>query len=393
MKILLVFGTRPEAIKMAPVVRELRRRAEAGELEYRVCCTAQHREMLDQVLDIFGIVPDYDLRVMEANQTPTAVASAVLRDLEPVLRAERPDWVLVQGDTTTVAAASLAAFYARARVGHVEAGLRTHDRWQPFPEEINRRVAGVIADLHFAPTRSAAGNLLREGTDPAAVVVTGNPVVDALQWVAGDDTLRGTDEGMRAADEVLAELGDRRLVLVTAHRRENFGAPLEEICHALADLAREHGDSIRIVYPVHLNPNVSEPVRRLLGGVPGVRLLPPVDYVPFVRLLKHAYLALTDSGGIQEEAPGVGVPVLVMRDTTERPEAVEAGTARLVGARRATIVREVNALLSDPGLRERMTDVVNPYGDGRAAERIVAAVLGEPVDEFVAGPALSEALA
>jgi UDP-N-acetylglucosamine 2-epimerase (non-hydrolysing) len=374
-----VFGTRPEAIKMAPVVKELERHPD--QIESLVCVTAQHREMLDQVLDLFSIVPDEDLEVMRDNQTPTQVASAVLARVEPILRATRPDWVLVQGDTTTVAAASMAAFYTGVRVGHVEAGLRTHDKWQPFPEEVNRRIAGVIADRHFAPTREARENLLREGIDGETILVTGNPVIDALQWVVAQpfdlDTL--------PVDRSVLGSPKRKLVLVTAHRRENHGAPLERICGALKDLATRDGDPVHIVYPVHLNPNVWDPVHRLLGDVPNVTLTPPLDYLPLVHLMKRAYLVLTDSGGIQEEAPGLGVPVLVLREVTERPEAVAAGTVRVVGTDRERIVAQATRLLDDAAERERMARAVNPYGDGRASRRIVASLLGEQVTPFAPG--------
>ena len=375
-RILSVFGTRPEAIKMAPVVRELQRYPDR--IESLVCVTAQHREMLDQVLGLFAITPDYDLKVMQDNQTPTQVASAVLARLEPVLQQERPDWVLVQGDTTTVAAASLAAFYAGVKVGHVEAGLRTHDKWQPFPEEINRRVAGVIADLHFAPTQRACQNLLCEGVPAEYVVVTGNPVIDALHWVAAQPPGAGILDPDRAA----CEYDGLKQILVTAHRRENLGRPLENICLALRDLATHYDGGVHITYPVHLNPSVWEPVHRLLGDVPNITLTPPLDYLPLVHLMKRAYLVLTDSGGIQEEAPGLGVPVLVLREVTERPEAVEAGTVRVVGTDRQRILAEACHLLDDPAAHERVARAVNPYGDGRASQRIVAALLGEPVEPF-----------
>ncbi len=370
MRILSVFGTRPEAIKMAPVIRELERRSQSG-VESLVCVTGQHREMLDQVLQLFGITPDYDLAVMEENQTLAGVAAAVLARLEPVLREVKPDWVLVQGDTTTVAAASLAAFYARAKVGHVEAGLRTYDKWQPFPEEINRRVAGVVADLHFAPTERSRQNLLREGIPAEQILVTGNPVIDALHWVASlpsDGKLPGGDLSTLAPSHT-------RVILVTAHRRENLGRPLEKICLALRELAARYGDALRIIYPVHLNPNVWGPVHRLLGEVPNIILLPPLDYLPLVHVMRRAHLVLTDSGGIQEEAPGLGKPVLVLRDVTERPEAVEAGTVRLVGTEQSRIVAETERLLEDPIEYQRMARAVNPYGDGRAAERIVDALV------------------
>jgi UDP-N-acetylglucosamine 2-epimerase (non-hydrolysing) len=407
LKVLAVFGTRPEAIKLAPVIRELQRRAEGGGLQPVVCVTGQHRQMLDQVLDLFQIVPDHDLNVMAENQSPTQVACAVLAQLEPVLQRERPNWVLVQGDTTTVAAASLAAFYARARVGHVEAGLRTLDKWRPFPEEINRRLASVMADLHFAPTDGARQNLLREAVPAKQIVVTGNPVIDALRWTAtlpaspeitelldrlgiGDGAPASSNAGPLAGQHDGGPLGRaagaRRLVLVTAHRRENFGQPLVDVCDALLDLARHYAGQVQIVYPVHRNPNVWGPVHERLAGKPNITLLPPLEYQPLVSLMKQAHLVLTDSGGIQEEAPGVGVPVLVLRDVTERPEAVEAGTVRLVGTDRARIVREARRLLDDPDAHGAMARVINPYGDGYAAQRIVGALLGERIEAW--SPAL-----
>lgn len=367
MKVLSIFGTRPEAVKMAPVIKELERHPQA--VLSRVCVTAQHRQMLDQVLNLFQITPDYDLNVMQGNQTPTQVAAAVLSHLEPILQAEQPDWVLVQGDTTTVAAAALAAFYARVKVGHVEAGLRTFDKWQPFPEEVNRKVAGAIADLHFAPTEGSRQNLLREGVPAQAIRVTGNPVIDALHWVVAQPF--DLETGLPGDLHLL----ERRLILVTAHRRENFGAPLEQICHALAQIAQHYADTVQIVYPVHLNPNVQEPVYRLLSGLPNVSLLPPLDYLPLVHLMRRAELVLTDSGGIQEEAPGLGKPVLVLRDVTERPEAVEAGTVRLVGADSERILAETMCLLDDPQAYRQMAQGLNPYGDGLAAQRIVDALI------------------
>ena len=386
--VLTVFGTRPEAVKLAPVVLELQRRAGSSLISH-VCVTGQHRDMLDQVLRVFGIVPDVDLNVMADNQSPTQVASAVLARLEPILHQLRPDWVVVQGDTTTVALAALAAFYARVRVAHVEAGLRTDDKWQPFPEEINRRVAGVIADLHLAPTARARDNLLRESVPRERILVTGNPGIDALRWVTAQPTPR--ELRTRFAAWGLEEGPDApRLVLVTAHRRENFGAGLEQICRALRELARRYQGSVRIVYPVHRNPHVWEPVHRLLGDEPWVTLMPPLDYLPNLHLMRRATLVLTDSGGVQEEAPGLGVPALVLREVTERPEGVDAGALRLVGTDRARIVAEATRLLDDPRAYRAMARAVNPFGDGRAAERIVSALLGEPVDEFdVAGRILT----
>ena len=367
---------------MAPVIKML---AQTPQVESLVCVTAQHRQMLDQVLDLFRIVPDVDLDLMQADQTLAELTSAVLTRLDPVLEQHRPDWVLVQGDTTTVMAAALLAYYRRIRVGHVEAGLRTYDKWQPFPEEINRRVAGAVADLHFAPTEWARQNLIREGTPPEHVVVTGNPVIDALRSVvslpAPAEILSLLERLGIPAEGALPGRTAPRLVLVTAHRRESFGQPFEQICQALAELAEAYHDprkgtsEVQFVYPVHLNPNVQEPVYRLLAGAPNITLLPPLDYLPLVHLMKRATLVLTDSGGIQEEAPGLGVPVLVMREVTERPEGVQAGTVRLVGTDPRRIVAETRRLLDDPQAHAAMARAINPYGDGHAAERIVQAIL------------------
>jgi UDP-N-acetylglucosamine 2-epimerase (non-hydrolysing) len=365
--VLSVFGTRPEAIKMAPVVRELAAHPDA--FRSVVCVTGQHREMLDQVLSLFEIVPDYDLAVMTPGQTLAGVTTAVLTGLDRVLEEVRPDWVLVQGDTTTAMAASLGAFYRRIPVGHVEAGLRTDDKWQPFPEEINRRITGVIADLHFAPTAWSAGNLRREGVPEKRIVVTGNTVIDAIQWAA---QLPFDPAGTPLAD---LPLGEKRLIVVTAHRRENFGQGIAEICAALRELAAR--DDVHIVYPVHLNPNVWEPVHAALGGVPNVTLLPPLEYRPLVWLLQQCHFVISDSGGIQEEAPGLGKPVLVLRETTERPEGVEAGTVRLVGACRERIVEWATRLLDDSIAYEQMARATNPYGDGRSAEALISILCGE----------------
>ncbi len=351
---------------MAPVVERLRH---APGVEARVCVTAQHRQMLDQVLGLFGITPDFDLNLMEQDQALAPLTTAIFRGLDPVLERFQPDWVLVQGDTTTVMATALLAYYRHIRLGHVEAGLRTGDKWQPFPEEINRRVAGVLADLHFAPTERARDNLLREGVAPHRIVVTGNPVIDALRAVAA----RPYDP---ASGPLAGVPFDRRVILVTAHRRENFGAPLERIFTALRRLAELYGDGVYFVYPVHLNPNVREPAQRMLGDVPNIALLDPLDYLPMVYLLNRATLVLTDSGGLQEEGPALGKPVLVMRQVTERPEAIEAGTARLVGTEADRIEAEVRRLLDDPQAYATMAHAVNPFGDGHAAERIVEALLG-----------------
>lgn len=368
LKVLTVFGTRPEAIKLAPVVKELARHSDR--ILSRVCVTAQHRQMLDQVLELFRIVPDYDLNLMRDAQSPSQVAAAVLTQLEPILARERPDWVLIQGDTTTVMAAALAGFYAKSQIGHVEAGLRTYDKNLPFPEEVHRRVAGIVADLHFAPTIRARDNLLQEGIPASRIDLSGNPVVDALYSVAAMP--------YDVASGPLASIPfDRRLVLVTAHRRENFGEPLAEVCAALRAVAERHRGEVHIVYPVHPNPEVALPVERLLGTTPGITLLPPLDYLSLVHLLKRCYLVLTDSGGLQEEAPSLGRPVLVLRETTERPEVVEAGVALLVGTNRRRIVETTNRLLSDSVGYQRMAQIRNPFGDGKAAQRIVAKLLSE----------------
>ncbi len=369
-RIVVVLGTRPEAIKLAPVIRELRRHP--GRFETVVCVTAQHRRMLDQVLELFEIGVRHDLDLMRPGQDLTDITCGALQGLRGILAAERPDLVLVQGDTTTAMAAALAAFYARVPVGHIEAGLRTGSLGAPYPEELNRRVVGVMADLHFAPTQQAAENLRSEGVPAARIFVTGNTVIDALKFVT--ERLRD-DEGLRRQVEEQLNFLDpgKRLVLVTGHRRESFGEGFRGICEALRELAVTRED-LQIVYPVHLNPNVQQPVRSILGGLSAVHLLDPLDYLPFVSLMQRAEFILTDSGGVQEEAPSLGKPVLVMRETTERPEAVVAGTARLVGTGRDAILREARRLLDDRGAREAMTRAHNPYGDGRAAGRIVAAL-------------------
>ncbi|MDW8227729.1 MAG: UDP-N-acetylglucosamine 2-epimerase (non-hydrolyzing) [Anaerolineales bacterium] len=367
-RVLSVFGTRPEAIKMAPVVRRL---AQTPGVESLVCVTAQHRQMLDQVLQLFEIKPDFDLNLMQPDQALAELTAAVFTHLDPVIRQTKPDWILAQGDTTTVMATSLLAYYHRVRFGHVEAGLRTGDKWQPFPEEINRRVAGVVADLHFAPTEWARQNLRRENIPDTNIRVTGNPVIDALQWVARQPYDISDLQRLGIPAEALR----RRILLVTAHRRENFGRPLENICAALLDLAKSYRDDIHLIYPVHLNPNVQEPVYRRLSGVPNITLTPPLEYLPLVQILKRATLVLTDSGGLQEEAPGLGVPVLVLRAVTERPEGVEAGTVRLVGTEQEAILAAARMLLDSEEERQKMARAVNPYGDGHAAERIVAALV------------------
>ncbi|MBN8654714.1 MAG: UDP-N-acetylglucosamine 2-epimerase (non-hydrolyzing) [Anaerolineae bacterium] len=378
MRVLTVFGTRPEAVKMAPVVKKL---AITPSIEARVCVTAQHRQMLDQVLSLFQIQPDYDLNLMRDEQTLAQLSADIFTHLDPVLTDFSPDWVLAQGDTTTVAITSLLCYYRRIKFGHVEAGLRTHNKWAPFPEEINRRIAGVTADLHFAPTEWSKKNLLREGVDESIIKVTGNTVIDALQFVAKQpepDEVRVLLAKLQISNEKRETSENsspvsRRLILVTAHRRENFGEPMENICQALIELA-SRGD-VEIVYPVHLNPNVQEPVNRLLMGVDHITLLPPLDYLPLVHLMKHTHIILTDSGGIQEEAPAFGIPTLVLRDVTERPEGIEAGTLKLAGTETAQITSEANRLLDDQAAYKSMSFAANPYGNGHAAENILKELL------------------
>lgn len=368
LKVLSVFGTRPEAIKMAPVVKSL---AHAPRIEARVAVTAQHREMLDQVLELFGIVPDYDLDLMQPGQDLSQITSGVLIGLKSVLEDFAPDLVLVHGDTTTTLAASLAAYYHRIPLGHVEAGLRTGNIFSPWPEEINRKVASAITRLHFAPTDKARQNLLREGVPDAHIHVTGNTVIDALLDVVA--RLDGDAKQSEALDQQLGVDPSRRLILVTGHRRESFGGGFEQICDALRRLAER--DNIHIIYPVHLNPNVIGPVRERLGATSNISLIPPQNYLPFAHLMRRAEIILTDSGGVQEEAPSLGKPVLVMRDTTERPEAIEAGTVKLVGTNSDLIVREVTRLLDDRAAYDVMAKSHNPYGDGRAAGRVRDVIL------------------
>ena len=379
LKVLVVFGTRPEAIKMAPLVRELKKHRD--QLDCKVAVTAQHREMMDQVLRLFELVPDYDLNVMRANQTLFELTGRALAGLREVLQQEKPDLVLVHGDTTTTFVGALAAYYLQIPVGHVEAGLRTYNKYSPFPEEINRRLTGALADLHFAPTAQAKDNLLREGVPAESVLVTGNTVIDALlETVRQDYTF---------SDPVLKKIDftRRRVLVTTAHRRENLGAPLENICLALKDIALAYPD-VDVVFPVHKNPLVRQVVEKVLRGVERVHLIEPLDYQPFAHLIKNSYLVLSDSGGLQEEAPALGKPVLVLRDTTERPEAVEAGTVRLVGAAQEAVCAAARRLLDDRRDYARMANVVNPYGDGYASRRIVQGIRvkfslsQEPVDEF-----------
>ncbi|XTZ38437.1 non-hydrolyzing UDP-N-acetylglucosamine 2-epimerase [Salmonella enterica] len=369
MKVLTVFGTRPEAIKMAPLVHAL---SKDPDFEARVCVTAQHREMLDQVLNLFSIVPDYDLNIMRPGQGLTEITCGILEGLKPILESFRPDVVLVHGDTTTTIAASLAAFYQRIPVGHVEAGLRTGDLFSPWPEEANRTLTGHLAMYHFAPTENSRHNLLRENVADKRIFVTGNTVIDALLWVR-DSILNDASLSQELTARYDFLDSGKKLILVTGHRRESFGRGFEQICHALADIAAQN-DDVQIVYPVHLNPNVSEPVNRILSHVKNVTLIEPQDYLPFLWLMNQAWLILTDSGGIQEEAPSLGKPVLVMRDTTERPEAVDAGTVKLVGTDRLRIVEEVTRLLRDNDAWQAMSRAHNPYGDGQACGRILHAL-------------------
>ena len=369
MKVLTIFGTRPEAIKMAPLVLAL---SQDAAFESKVCVTAQHREMLDQVLRLFEITPDYDLNIMKPGQGLTEITSRILTGLKPVLDEFKPDVVLVHGDTTTTLSASLAAFYHQISVGHVEAGLRTGDLSSPWPEEGNRLLTGHLARWHFAPTENARSNLTRENIPESRIFVTGNTVIDALLWVR-DRFNSDASLAQQLANTYPFLDASKKLILVTGHRRESFGGGFERICSALADIARQHPD-VQIVYPVHLNPNVSEPVNRILAGIDNIVLIDPQDYLPFVYMMDKAYLILTDSGGVQEEAPSLGKPVLVMRETTERPEAVDAGTVRLVGTDPAKIVKEVNRLLSDENEYNSMSRAHNPYGDGHACRHILDAL-------------------
>ena len=365
MKVMSVFGTRPEAIKMAPLVRALQ---DDPDIESVLCVTAQHRQMLDQVLDLFELTPDYDLNIMQPNQTISMITANVLTGMEPVLQKEKPDVVLVHGDTSTTFVTAVACFYQQIAVGHVEAGLRTGDKYSPFPEEMNRVLTGHIADIHFAPTDRNRQNLLRENIADDKIVITGNTVIDALLQVAGkpyefeDETLKSIDfEG-------------KKVITVTCHRRENLGEYMAHIFSAIADIAREFKDEVEVVYPVHLNPKVRSEADEYLKGIGNVHLIEPLTYQPFVNLMAKSYFILTDSGGMQEEAPALGKPVLVVRRETERPEAIEAGTAKLAGVEKETIYRLAKELITDQDAYDAMAHAVNPYGDGHACERIVAAL-------------------
>lgn len=381
-KVMTVFGTRPEAIKMAPVVLELRKYPDL--ITPIVAVTAQHRDMLDQVLNLFNIKPDYDLNIMAQGQTLFDITTKAMNGLNEVLSKEKPDIVLVHGDTTTTFAGALAAYYHETAVGHVEAGLRTYNKYSPFPEEMNRKLTGTIADLHFAPTDTASGNLKAEGIKEDKIFVTGNTVIDALHKTVTDD--------FKFDDEKLANIDyeNKRIILVTTHRRENLGEPMRHVYKALKDIVNEF-DDVEIVFPVHKNPKVREVVNEELGNIKAVHLINPLDYEPFANLMHRAFLVLTDSGGIQEEAPSLGKPVLVLRDTTERPEAVKAGTVKLIGTERQKVYEETKYLLTDHDEYQRMANTCNPYGDGKASKRIIEAILyyyglsQEKPDSFIAG--------
>ncbi|MBM7853739.1 UDP-N-acetylglucosamine 2-epimerase (non-hydrolyzing) [Desulfohalotomaculum tongense] len=379
LKVLTIFGTRPEAIKMAPLVLELQK---TEGIQCSVAVTAQHREMLDRVLELFRIKPEYDLNIMQAGQTLFDITNRALAGLQEVMHRARPDLVLVHGDTTTTFAASLAAFYRQIPVGHVEAGLRTNNKYSPYPEEMNRRLTGVLADIHFAPTETARENLLREGVSGEKIYVTGNTVIDALKAAVRDNYTFNIPE----LDGI--DFARRRVLLVTTHRRENLGRPMRDIYAALKEIVSDYPD-VEIVFPMHKNPAVRRAVRDVLGDLPRVHLIEPLDYQPFINLMQRCYLVLTDSGGMQEEAPALGKPVLVLRDTTERPEAVRAGTVRLIGTARESVSRQTRELLDNPKAYNSMAEAVNPYGDGRASARITQAICykwnisSRPPEQFI----------
>jgi len=364
LKVITIFGTRPEAIKMAPLVKELEKREE---IDAKVCVTAQHREMLDQVLELFHIKPDFDLNIMKSKQSLTGITTRVLQGLEEIFEAEKPNLILVHGDTTTTFAGSLAAFYKQIKVGHVEAGLRTFDKYFPFPEEMNRKLTGAIADMHFAPTKGSKNNLLREGISSEDIFVTGNTVIDAMEFTVEKDYIFATEE-LNHIDY------NKKVIMVTAHRRENWGEGIENICEALKEIV-EHNKDVELVYLVHLNPVVKDVVYKHLSGLDRVHLLPPLEAKETHNLMNKCYMIMTDSGGLQEEAPHLGKPVLVLRDVTERPEAVAAGTVELVGTNKNTIIDTANNLIRESEAYNKMTKAINPYGDGKASERIVDTIL------------------
>ncbi|WP_066871785.1 non-hydrolyzing UDP-N-acetylglucosamine 2-epimerase [Clostridium mediterraneense] len=378
-KILTIFGTRPEAIKMAPLVKELEKR---GEIESKVCVTAQHREMLDQVLELFEIKPDFDLDIMKTRQSLTGITNRILEGLEELFAKEKPDMILVHGDTTTTFSSGLAAFYQQIRVGHVEAGLRTFDKYFPFPEEMNRKLTGALADLHFSPTPGSKNNLLREGIHEEDIYITGNTVIDAMAHTVEDDYVFETEELNKI------DFKNKKVIMVTAHRRENWGEGIDNICEALGNIV-DNNEDVELVYLVHLNPVVKDVVHAKLGNKERVHLLSPLDTKETHNLMNKCFMVMTDSGGLQEEAPHLGKPVLVLRGVTERPEAVEAGTVKLVGTNVEVIVNEANALINDEAYYNKMSKAVNPYGDGKASERIVDAILkyygknDKEVEEFV----------
>ena len=376
LRVMTIFGTRPEAVKLAPVIKKLEENSDI--FESIICVTAQHRQMLDQVLNLFNIKPDYDLNIMKPNQTLFELTSNVLLGLQPILEEEKPDIILVQGDTTTVFVASLAGFYLKIRIGHVEAGLRTFQKYSPFPEEINRKITTCLADLHFAPTETSKKNLLDEKINEQAILVTGNTVIDAL-FLTLDKLKRDKEkntfnpkvkEMVKLCDSLKK---DNKIILVTGHRRENFGEGFDHICHAIKEIASKN-PNVDVIYPVHLNPNVRKPVNDIIKNIKNVHLIEPLDYEPFVYLMNKSYLILTDSGGVQEEAPSLGKPVLVMRDTTERPEAVIAGTVKLVGTDKNLIINETQKLLDNEEEYKKMSMSHNPYGDGKASQRIIDAL-------------------
>jgi len=373
MRILCVFGTRPEAIKMAPVIKELKKHP--NQFDVRICVTAQHREMLDQMLRLFKIFPDIDLNLMQPNQSLHELTSQVILKMTEVLKEEKPDWVLVQGDTTTAMATALAAFYLRIPVGHIEAGLRTLNRYSPFPEEINRRILAVLATYHFAPTKKAYERLIAEGVDPATVFLTGNTIVDALRWILKLPVSEETKTIFSKLGLIDLANGNKKklpfkIILVTAHRRESFGAAFESLCHGLREIA-ERNEDVLIIYPVHRNPNVRKPVMQILSGHPRIKLIEPLPYEPFIRLMEAAYLILTDSGGIQEEASVLGKPVLVLREVTERIELIQAGIGKIIGTEKEKIIKETENLLKNSKVYKEMAKKADLFGDGQAAKRIV----------------------
>lgn len=372
-----IFGTRPEAVKLAPVIKKLEEYKD--DFESIICVTAQHRQMLDQVLELFNIKPHYDLNIMKPNQSLFELTSNVLLNIQPILEKEKPDIILVQGDTTTVFVASLAAFYLKIKIGHVEAGLRTFNKYSPFPEEINRKITTCMADLHFAPTQTSKDNLLKENIEEKDIFITGNTVIDALfltiDKLKKDEENNSFSEKVKNISDLINKINpenNKKVILLTGHRRENFGQGFENICHGIKEIA--NNKDVEIIYPVHLNPNVREPVMRIIGNISNVHLIEPLDYEPFVYLMSKSYIILTDSGGVQEEAPSLGKPVLVMRDTTERPEAVIAGTVKLVGTDKDLLIKETNKLLNDKDAYNSMSMAHNPYGDGKASQRIIDAL-------------------